>query len=288
MTNLEVSFKQQLIANGGRIPEGQIFDDLIILWDAVRGHEYYTIRIENIDSRKLYLLDINIYDRTKGESLISPWHSLPTGTYRVSLYGQNGVIEADTAEDVSNSDLEELQTLTFISGPVIYGRSPRSPPKRKRSPSPRRSRSPSSSPVGTESSNPYYRSISTHRERGRSEVIVKGTLSGDEQTHRKFCGCVIDVGKEQSPACLEGKRWYQQIEGKSCYNPYAVCASSLRTSPAQTCYEHYNFDKMSDAELVTVALLHEVPYPKSWNGEKLPVQTRKDLLKTLKSKKPTQ
>lgn len=85
------------------------------------------------------------------------------------------------------------------------------------------------------------------------------------EREEKFCSCVVKVAAKQLGACNTEKAWFEERDGKRCYNPYAVCASSVGTT-SRECGQHYDFDKFSDDYLIAYAQLHKdlvIPDPYS-------------------------
>lgn len=99
----------------------------------------------------------------------------------------------------------------------------------------------------------------------------KRNLSEREQ---KFCKCVLHVSAKQPNSCNYDKAWYNKRNGKTCYNPYAVCAKSTGTT-SRKCSENYNFENIPDNELKAYGGLKHIPIPKKYN--------RIEMLKNIKT-----
>ena len=82
-----------------------------------------------------------------------------------------------------------------------------------------------------------------------------GSLTEGQQ---KFCRCVLKVASKQSDECLKEKAWFQYKSGTKCYNPYSVCAHSVKTS-TKHCY--YDFKDLSDQLIRTWFILHDKAVP---------------------------
>lgn len=145
-----------------------------------------------------------------------------------------------------------------VSGQGLREQSQRSPSPSRRSPGARRSPMLSQSP-------------------GRSKDIVSGLGEGEA----KYCSCVLKVAGKQSQECLSSKRWGEVIDGKRCYNPNAVCGRLPRPANGQ-CAPNYNFDEMTDDELVAYANLHNKRTPKLNRNGKLTKRAREELLATVR------
>jgi hypothetical protein len=102
-------------------------------------------------------------------------------------------------------------------------------------------------------------------------------ISGDEyfkdpsrlsEQDKKYCRCVLHVAGKQIPECLRDRAWYQTIGGKTCANPYPICAKSTRHS-SRECGENYNFEAIPDNELVGYASYHKIHVPQPYNREQM-------------------
>lgn len=77
----------------------------------------------------------------------------------------------------------------------------------------------------------------------------KQAMYTPEATHlndekQKWCRCVLHVAKKNSTACLKNKSW----DDDKCYNPYAVCGKSVKTSTGgKPC--GYDFDNIQEDEV---------------------------------------
>lgn len=83
--------------------------------------------------------------------------------------------------------------------------------------------------------------------------IIKKTSPLTER-QKKYCSCVVQVAEKQNDNCLSGKNWRKTVDGKQCYNPYAVCAKSTGGGN-KNCGDNYNYNKMTNAELMKYRLL---------------------------------
>ena len=132
----------------------------------------------------------------------------------------------------------------------------------------------------------YYQPISKKVTPDRSTVIVSGDLPLSD---KKYCSCLVAIGKRQTPECIEGRLWGKEKAptGPKCYNPFPICTiNRRRTSLGDTtrpkCFLYYNLDEMTDDELLTMALEHGYPYPedhKGWNGERLSPREREAIVR---------
>ena len=87
------------------------------------------------------------------------------------------------------------------------------------------------------------------------------TLSDREE---KFCRCALHVLAKNQGYCNKPGKWGR---GTDCYNPYAVCAKSTRTS-SRHCGDSYDFSGVPDNELRAYAQSHSIaiPTPYDRNG----------------------
>lgn len=89
------------------------------------------------------------------------------------------------------------------------------------------------------------------------------------KNEQKYCSCVLKVADKQSPECLNKRLWGQEdSEGKTCYNPYAVCGKSVGTS-SRRCGESYDYEELTDEFLEAYARLSRIPIPKTRNRKEL-------------------
>lgn len=77
-------------------------------------------------------------------------------------------------------------------------------------------------------------------------LINSDTTLSDQQ--QKFCSCLVEVASNQPDKCNKEKAWFQERDGRKCYNPAAVCASSVGTT-SRNCYENYNYIQFTPNQL---------------------------------------
>ena len=129
---------------------------------------------------------------------------------------------------------------------------------RRRSPSPRR-RSPRRSPRrrSPRRRNPSPRRRRSSNPRRNSNVTMIKPDSDLSEKQQKWCRCVLHVAAKQSPACLRSRAWRSKIKGKTCYNPYSVCAKSVGTT-APYCATQYQLSELSKKELLSLGYLEDL------------------------------
>ena len=88
------------------------------------------------------------------------------------------------------------------------------------------------------------------------------------EKERKYCRCVLHLAGNQTPTCLVEQAWRKEREGRTCYNPYAVCASRIKTT-SRLCGQNYIFENIPDHELRAYALLSGITVPKPYNRAKM-------------------
>lgn len=76
------------------------------------------------------------------------------------------------------------------------------------------------------------------------------------EKQQKWCRCVLKVADKQRGGCNIERAWFETRDGKTCYNPYAVCSASVGTSTRE-CGKNYDFDSFSDNHLLAYAELHQ-------------------------------
>ena len=109
--------------------------------------------------------------------------------------------------------------------------------------------------------------------RGDKRVSKFSEESELPERQMKYCSCVIDVAAKQNLSCLKKKDWG---EGKSCYNPYSVCARSTGTS-SRECGKNYQLENFNDEQLKAFGALMGVKIPSPY--------TKSAMLKSIKEKK---
>ncbi len=164
-------------------------------------------------------------------------------------------------------------------------RSPKSP--RRASKSPARKSSPRS-PLRKPSTKPK-RAAAKRSPRSPSKSL-RSPKAGTKTNHnevwykkestlkprqKKFCSCTMEVAKRNSEKCnrsfRRGNKRKEQltgkiVDGRKCYNPYAICASRVRTTTGgRPCGDHYNYDKLPDDELRAYGELLNISTPKPFN-----------------------
>ena len=101
----------------------------------------------------------------------------------------------------------------------------------------------------------------TGQKQPTEQMFRSGSLGEREE---KYCSCVLDVAAKQGSECLSNRDYWGSSpkvpppSGKTCYNPYAVCAKSTRTS-SRNCGSSYNFDQLSDTQLNSYVQLNRIP-----------------------------
>jgi len=81
-----------------------------------------------------------------------------------------------------------------------------------------------------------------------------------------YCRCTIESAAKQPETCLTEKAWFQQREGKKCYNPYAVCHKSVEGEAGRVdCGSHFVFENIPDLELIGFANLNGITMPANYD-----------------------
>lgn len=71
----------------------------------------------------------------------------------------------------------------------------------------------------------------------------------NKQKSKKYCSCLVKVSKKQSVNCLKNKK-----SSKKCYNPYAICTSSLKRKGNVNCSKLLDYNKILKPDLYKYAL----------------------------------
>jgi len=87
----------------------------------------------------------------------------------------------------------------------------------------------------------------------------------------KYCRCVLHVAAKNTATCNTSHKW----GSGACYNPYAVCAKSTKTS-VRFCGMRYEWEKIPTEELRAFAELHKMSITAK--------TTRRELVKMLRFK----
>lgn len=95
--------------------------------------------------------------------------------------------------------------------------------------------------------------------------ITDTSLTEPEQ---KYCRCVLHVSANQTGECLKQNSLGQLLIGDKCSNPYAICAKNVGIT-SRECGNNYNYNKISDNELLGYAILSKIPIPEPYNRIKM-------------------
>ena len=200
----------------------------------------------NTSSPMVHILAVNLRDVIEQTPISylppNPPVDSPPHTYMVELYRQTGPLSLEPLLDRSNFDVDKFAAL---HGLTLLART--------------------SFQVGARTL------LHSH-----DEIPFKptSTLTESQKAH---CRCRLEVGAKQPPACNLDKaysasaahsgssipRLPDQREGKTCYNPYAVC--SRAGTRVRSCTEDYDFANMDDKYLIAYATLHGVRPPEPYN-----------------------
>jgi hypothetical protein len=103
------------------------------------------------------------------------------------------------------------------------------------------------------------------------QVRSRGGVKTPKEEGEAFCRCVLHVAARQPRGCLHGsQRIGRQVNGQTCYNPYAVCTTS--TGRPRRCEDYWTperLQKLPDDELEAYAALRKIPVPKPFDREEL-------------------
>lgn len=117
------------------------------------------------------------------------------------------------------------------------------------------------------------------RERQTLQDNSKEYFKPNHQLKRKmphFCRCVLHVAAKNSNWCNKKRLW----KSDKCYNPYAVCAASVRTTTGRKpCFYDFDSPDMTKKELKSYGYLRYKEYTQ-WAKEK-----KRKKLYQLRSKK---
>lgn len=88
------------------------------------------------------------------------------------------------------------------------------------------------------------------RSRKRSYFKKGNKLS---EPHRKYCRCIYHVADKQSSKCLKQRAWETKVDGKQCYNPYAICSKSTKRKGSVECFKNTNLNALPQNEIKALA-----------------------------------
>lgn len=98
------------------------------------------------------------------------------------------------------------------------------------------------------------------------------------QYKRSYCSCVVQLAIKQSLDCLRNRNWDEEIAGGTsggCSDPHRACSRLPRVN----CQEYYNYEAMTDRELVSLALLRNIDF--EWDETSLSEERREELIALL-------
>lgn len=112
-------------------------------------------------------------------------------------------------------------------------------------------------------------SISPTDQKSKSKYFkktVNDQRPGLSLKEQKWCRCILHVAAKQSKECLKDVKNNagKILEGKKCYNPYAVCSKVIGTS-SRNCDMYYNFRHIPTHELIAYAYLKNIEIPKPFS-----------------------
>jgi len=244
---IEFTLNGQEIKEGDRTQDDLFGSDLNIFWDAAPG-KYYTLLLIDSSKRRVYALVDNIPgSNLSGGQVKFPLtpeaetrRNLPVNvrvylqpgpqTFNVSKYNRFNFNENAFAQEY---DLQLKDSLNFTL--------------RRRE-------------ITEEMKESFM--VPEDQKKGTEKQLSNERLD-------KYCRCILDVSSKQTKSCLERKAWGQEIEGKTCYNPYAVCAKSIGTSSGRSpyCGQNYNYEALPDKLLVAYARLNKIEVPEPYNRQ---------------------
>lgn len=92
------------------------------------------------------------------------------------------------------------------------------------------------------------------RQTGSSTWLLPDAQISDRQ--KRYCRCELHVAARQPRACNQEQAWFQKRDGKTCYNPYAVCTASVGRDTNE-CTAYLDFEALPEPELIAWADLHQ-------------------------------
>lgn len=215
---------------------------------------YHTVIIYDLDTSRetfVHSLTINVQKTHSGDVLIDPdLHQESTlEGYQVEIYKQNNYIDPESFyifdEFIDTADLTLINEI-FIE---------------------------TLNPIGNQQSRNYEDHSNNKDSQDSLQVTTNYFKQNNNLTdqQKKFCECTIKVSSKQPEQCNIDKAWFQQREGKQCYNPYAVCAKSTGTSVGRSnlCEQNFDYESISDRELRGKASLSKIQIPNPYSRHQM-------------------
>lgn len=229
---VQVRFGDTLVTNNF-VPTVTAQEPISVEWNSSPNR--YTTLIMYSESGEINLLITNVLgdDVSRSTSIVpyrAPNAQYPQ-TYFVDIYSQTGLLSTTDVSNLSSfvrdNNLRLLDRTSFKVGSMIP------------------------TPKSVVSSGPSVSLVPASKE---ENFFLPGTSLTEQQ--QKWCRCVLKVADKQKGACNIEQAWFQQRDGKQCYNIYAVCSKSVGTS-VRNCGDNYNFEALSDDHLLAYAQLHQ-------------------------------
>jgi len=96
------------------------------------------------------------------------------------------------------------------------------------------------------------------------------------EQNQKYCRCVLHVSADQPKWCIKerfpgSKEKPERREGRTCYNPYAVCTKTVSRKGRVECFLNYDLDNIPAREIETLVdlkqkLLNKYHLPSNIDG----------------------
>lgn len=225
---LEVYFGNNKINDGEYLNLTDISNlNLTLDWNPI-PNTYYSVSIKDVLNNNILYMIVNVPENSieGGDVIYDYIPPSENSQYVIKLYSQDDYLEDF---DQNYTRLEESFTFNTETYPK-YGK---------------------------------Y-NVSTHYQK-ESKDYFKSNHSLKEQ-EQKYCRCVLHVAAKQTGECLKraGKiKGGEKINGKTCSNPYAICAKTTRTS-SRSCGKSYDFNKIPDNELRAYAAMKGINSPRPY------------------------
>lgn len=267
---LEASFGRTPIRTGDRFTTGELIAKRLDVDPSLFSDDYYTLVMYDLDapyienpsiSPYIHLLITNIHqdNNHRGETIIyyippNPPVDSPAHKYYISLYRQpmGYVTNVDNIrENYPLDNFINVNNLEFVSHNEFLVESgkklPPVPPKK-------------------EIIRPYVRPSSPKNRPSKEEYFKDDVALTERQ--QSYCRCVLHVAAKNPSWCNQERVWGEKRDGKTCYNPYAVCAKSTKTS-YRWCGAELDMKNIPDDELVAHAELRRINIPKPYDRYQL-------------------
>jgi hypothetical protein len=217
---LKVQFGNTIVSDSLQI-ESSIIDQKMYVDYTADSRKFHTLLVWSLSHILLLIVNIPGNQITKGD-LLFEWETPIVGNnYNVTLYEQERPIRVQDLENRKNFPVERFAIMYKL----------------------------------LELDSVRFKFAAASRDAAAKDWFrAESNLS---EGQRKYCRCTLKIAEKQTAECLRDRsKWGTG----SCYNPYAVCAKSTRTSMGrESCMNHFDMDKIPVEFLRAYAIMNKIP-----------------------------